>query len=208
MKTIILSALALIFSACLIPASGGNNGPNKSQTLFGSDIRHGGWGGMHYGMIFVHGNPELLRGVRGAWVINFHPEHAVNIGFGNYRTATNFEPVEWEFEDIDEPELRLRNRGLEIEYVNQTLNLFHFSGHITLGSGTVRYNNPDETLVKTRDSYFSIQPVASVNMNVTSWFRLNLSAGYHYAGNVNLHGTGRTDLSGFVSFVGLKFGSF
>ncbi len=180
----------------------------ETQTLLSQNVRHGGYGGIHFGVIMVHGAPELLRGSRGAWIINFQPDHAINIGLGNYRTETHFSPVNWPHENIDQPEMRLRHRGLEIEYVNRTRHLLHFSTQVTIGSGTVRYQNPNDALQKTRDSYFSIQPAASLNLNVARWFRVNVSAGYHFAGNTELDGTSGEDLSGLISSFGLRFGKF
>ncbi len=178
------------------------------ETLFDDDIRHGGYWAPVYGATSINGQFAYLRGSRWAWVINFRGEHSVNLGMGRYRTYTSFDPVDWNIQDVEEPDLKTRYRGFELEYVNQTYRLFHFSAHTLVGSGTVRYDNGADELDKTSDQYFVLQPAASLNLNVTRWFRLTGSAAYRYVGDLNLEGTSGSDLGGFLGFVGLRFGKF
>lgn len=179
----------------------------RTQTLFNEDIHHGGQGGLVFGATHINGQFSYLRGRRGAWVINFDDEHAINLGLGSYRTRTDFEPVNW-MQDIPEPELKTNYGGFEIEYVNQSYQLVHFSFQALIGSGSVRYDDRNIELDKTRDNYFVLQPGASLNLNVTHWFRVHTGMLYRYAGSVSLEGTSNSELSGISGFIGLRFGSF
>jgi hypothetical protein len=180
----------------------------ETQTLFSPGISHGGYGALIYGFTSINGQPAYLRGGRGAWVINFTDEHALNIGFGSYRTETDFDAVNWTNPNSAKPGMKTNYGGFELEYVNRTHNLFHYSVQTLIGSGKVRYIDPPAELNRTSDSYFVLQPGVNMNLNVTHWFKLSGGVFYRYTGGVNLEGTGSSDLSGVVSFVGLKFGRF
>lgn len=205
MKSIILF-LAIGVAGVIIPVD--EMHAQETQTLISNNITHGGFGAPIFGVTSVNGQPSYLRGVRGAWVINLTGEHTVNIGLARYRTRTDFSPAEWSGTDTDVPDMRTKYGGFELEYINRTYRLVHFSIQTLMGSGTVRYsgNNPD--LNKTSDNYFVLQPGVNLNLNITRWFRLGGGLFYRYADGVNLEGTGSNDLSGIVSFVGLRFGKF
>ncbi len=179
-----------------------------TEILLGSEIRHGGYGAPIFGVTSVNGQPTYLRGTRGAWVIKFDNTRSINLGLASYRTRTHFDPVGWNETGLDEPELRTNYSGFEIEYVHNTHRLFHYSLQTLIGSGTVRFDDRDLELDKTRDSYFVLQPGVNINLNVTNWFRLSGGFFYRYAGNVNLEGTSNSDLSGLASFFSLRFGRF
>jgi hypothetical protein len=206
MKHLTIKFLTLLIVAGLTFTGQAN--AQETQTLFTKDIRHGGYGAPIFGYTSVNGQPSYLRGLRGAWVINLSDEHAVNIGLGSYRTRTDFDPARWTNPDVNEPGMRTNYGGFELEYVNRSHRLFHYSVQTLVGSGTVRYTNRPAELNKTSDSYFVLQPGVNVNVNVTRWFKLSGGLFYRYAGGVNLEGTGDSDLSGVVSFVGLRFGKF
>ncbi|MEX1121908.1 MAG: hypothetical protein WED82_07235 [Balneolales bacterium] len=179
----------------------------ETQTLFNNDIRHGGFGALVYGATSVNGQAAYLRGTRGAWAINFTDEHAANVGFGTYRTHSDFEPADWA-SNASEPEMRMNYSGFELEYVNRTQRLFHFSIQTLIGSGRIRYRDPAEGLEKTSDSYFALKPGANINLNITTWFKISGGLFYRYVGGANLEGTSDSGLSGMASFVGLRFGKF
>jgi hypothetical protein len=180
----------------------------ETQTLLGAAVRHGGYGAPVYGVTRINGELVYLRGTRGAWVINMTEEHALNVGIGSYRTATGFAPGTPVLPDAVQPELRTSYAGLELEYVNRTRRLVHFSVQTLIGSGEVRYRERDLPLERTRDSYFVLQPGANVNLNVTTWFRLTGGVLYRHAGGVALDGTSSAELSGASSYLMLRFGRF
>jgi hypothetical protein len=180
----------------------------ETQTLLGAAVRHGGYGAPLYGVTRINGESVYLRGTRGAWVINLTEEHALNVGVGSYRTATGFAPGTPVLPGAAQPKLRTRYGGLELEYVNRTGQLVHFSVQTLIGSGEVRYRERDLPLERTRDNYFVLQPGANVNLNVTTWFRLTGGVLYRHAGAVTLDGTSSVELSGASSCLMLRFGRF
>ena len=180
----------------------------RSQTLFDGNVSHGGYGGLIFGITSVNGQPAFMRGRRGAWILNFSDEHALNLGLGSYRTRNDFNPVEWTIDEVSEPDMRTNYSGFEIEYVNRSYQLVHFSVGSLIGSGNVRYDDRDIDVGRTRDSYFVLQPGVDLNINITNWFRISAGLSYRYASSVNLAGTSNEDLSGVSGILGLRFGGF
>jgi hypothetical protein len=180
----------------------------RTQTLVTSEVRHGGFGSLIYGVTSINGEVVMLRGSRGAWILNLSPQHALHIGLASYRTTPDAEAVNWTRDDIERPEMRINYGGFEMEYVNRSFRLVHFGTQLLIGSGSVRYDNRNIPVDKTRDHYFVAQPGVNVFLNVTNWFRISAGAYYRYADNVNLEGTDSAELSGFSGILGLRFGRF
>jgi hypothetical protein len=196
----------LILSLFLGLAITVNTNAQETQTLISSGISHGGYGGPVYGVTFVNGQATYLRGFRGAWIIHFSDDHAIQIGLGSYRTRSDFDATHRRNANITKPEMRTNYGGFELEYVNSSHRLIHYSIQTLIGSGNVRYLS--RNMSRTSDRYFVLQPGINLNLNVTNWFRLSGGVFYRYAGGVNLEGTGDSELSGLTSFVGLRFGKF
>lgn len=211
MITFFLTTLLLFITTIPISAHGfygmEKDDQRSTQTLFNGDVSHGGYGGLVFGATHINGELSYLRGSRGAWIINFSNDHALNLGIGRYRTGTDFEAVNWTA-DIPRPEMRTNYSGFEMEYVNQSYRLLHFSVQSLIGSGSVRYDDRNIDMDKTRDTYFVLQPGVNVNLNITSWFRLNAGVLYRFASGVSLQGTSNSDLSGGSGYIGLRFGGF
>ena len=180
----------------------------QTQTLLSSGVRHGGFGSLIYGATSINGNVAMLRGTRGAWILNLSPQHAIHLGLAGYRTQPEIAAVSWPHSDVEHPDIRTNYGGFELEYVNQSFRLLHFGTQLLIGSGTVRYENRNIDLEKTRDNYFVAQPGVNLFLNLTSWFRISGGVYYRYASNVDLDGTSSTDLSGLTGIMGLRFGRF
>lgn len=201
MKTSLIAILSLFLFA-----AGAN--AQQTETLFSSDISHGGFGALVFGATSVNGQIAYFRGTRGAWVINLSDEHSINLGLAGYRTGNEFDPSNWTVPGVNEPEMRTNYSGFEIEYVNRTHRLFHYSIQTLIGSGNVRYDRIDFGPDRRSDNYFVLQPGVNLNLNITNWFRLSGGFHYRYTGGVNLEGTSNSDLSGFATFFTLRFGKF
>jgi hypothetical protein len=180
----------------------------QSETLVSSDVSHGGFGSILFGVTSVNGEASYLRGTRGAWVLKFENGHSLNLGLGSYRTQTGFDAVNWPQGGTETPELRTNYGGFELEYLNRSNKLIHYGVQAMIGGGTVRFRDSDLEVNKTSDSYFAFQPGANIHLNVTNWFKISGGLFYRYAGGVNLEGTGNSDLSGFSAIFGLRFGKF
>lgn len=199
----------LLFAAVFIVTIPFGLQGQDTETLFSDNISHGGFGGLVYGATSINGEFTYLRGTRGAWVINMNNGDAVNLGLARYRTRSNFDVVNWTVQDVPQPEMETQYGGFELEYVHRTNRLFHFSLQTLVGSGRVNYEDTGNfEFDPNSDSYFVLQPVINLNLNVTNWFRLSGGLSYRYAAGVDLEGTSDKDLSGISSFFALRFGWF
>lgn len=179
-----------------------------TQTLVTSEVRHGGFGSIIYGVTTINNKVVMLRGTRGAWILNLTPQHALHIGLASYRTTPEVAAVNWTHETVERPDIRINYGGFEMEYVNRSFRLVHFGAQLLVGSGSVRYDNRNIAVEKTKDQYFVAQPGINVFLNVTSWFRISAGGYYRYTANVNLDGTDSSELSCFAGMLGLRFGRF
>lgn len=184
------------------------NSKPRTQTLFSSAVRHGGFGSLVYGVTTINGEAAFMRGTRGAWIIHFADNHAIQLGLAGYRTNTDVQPNRWDHEEIDEPKVRTNYGGFEVEYVNRSHKLVHFSTQLLIGSGNVRYDDRDLELNRTQDNYFVLQPGVNANLNITNWFRISGGVYYRHAANVNLEGTSDSAISGITGLLGFRFGRF
>ncbi len=179
-----------------------------TQTLVTSEVRHGGFGSIIYGVTSINNKVVMLRGTRGAWILNLTPQHALHIGLASYRTTPEAAARNWTHETIERPDIRINYGGFEMEYVNRSFRLLHFGTQLLVGSGSVRYDNRNIAVEKTKDQYFVAQPGINVFLNVTNWFRISAGGYYRYTANVNLEGTDSSELSCFAGMLGLRFGRF
>jgi len=115
----------------------------QSETLVTSEVTHGGFGSLVFGVTSVNGEASYLRGTRGAWSLNFEDGHTLNIGLGRYRTQTGFSAVNWQQNGTDVPELRTNYSGFELEYLNRSHKLIHYGVQGLIGGGTVRFRDSD-----------------------------------------------------------------
>ncbi|TVR16412.1 MAG: hypothetical protein EA391_07935 [Balneolaceae bacterium] len=180
----------------------------QTETLISGEVHHGGFGALLFGVTSINSEMVYLRGSRAAWAITFREGHTLNIGLGNYRTDSGFDATGWQVPNIDTPEMRMNYGGFELEYLNRSYKLVHYGIQATVGGGDVRYRDRNIELDRTADSFFSLQPGANIHLNVTGWFRVSGGVYYRYVNNVNLEGTGNSDLSGFSAVLALRFGWF
>lgn len=211
--------LIILFLACVLaaqPATAQENHQTRyrsgdrpaTQTLFSANVRHGGFISPIYGMTSINGSVVMLRGTRGAWIINLSPRHALHLGLAGYSTRQDADAVSWPHEDINRPGIRTEYGGFEVEYVNRSYRMVHMGTQMLVGSGSVRYEERNIDLDKTRDNYFVVQPGVNLFLNVTNWFRISGGLYYRHVSNARLEGTGDADLSGLAGILGFRFGRF
>lgn len=201
MKThIALLVFFLVPVFCLVPNTAL---AQESGSMINGSVSHGGFGGPVVKISSINNGLGVFVGGRGGWIINFHPDHAFVFGGGGYGLSTDIE-----IDDVmlsGEPVyLKLGYGGLELEYVNRTRNLVHFSVYTLIGGGGANYNEEDQN----GDTFFVIEPGVNALFNVTDFFRIGGGVSYRLISGVNLDGVSDTDLSGASVVLTFKFGSF
>lgn len=204
-----LALLASISSTALAAASppGPLPSPPRDETLFGpGDFHVGYFGAPVLKAAEVQGNWALLLGGRGGVVLG----HTLAFGVGGYICTEFVNQDIYTYEGP--PDLLFMYGGLEVEYVLFSHKLVHATGQALIGGGSLVEEQNDEWYHhggnQIYDGFFVVEPGVSVELNVLSFFRVAVGAGYLYVNGVELEGLANEDFSGPTAMVQFKFGSF
>lgn len=204
MKKLTLLSLFLLIPSLIVA--------QQTQTLISGNIRSGGFGGPVVKMTSIGDDGHLLVGGRGGWILNFDSGNAFSIGGGGYGLTTNAR-LPGQFDEQGRAlYLDMGYGGLELEFINRTDELVHFSIHTLIGAGgiTQRLQNRSHTHYETfsNSAFFVFEPGVHAEVNMTTFFRLGFGAGYRLVSGTSLDGISDNDLSGPVAQMILKFGKF
>ena len=223
MKKTVILIFAVFVSVIGFAQEDNNKNKNEFRTLFsGSEITHGGYGGLSTNYSQIDGEDALLVGARGAWIIN----HGIGIGFGGYGITNNINRDV--YGDGSQYQLAGGYGGLLIEPIIGAKNPIHISIPVLIGAGGIAYvnnsysygNQPpyhNEYYSLDSQAFFVVEPGVELEMNMVKFFRIAVGAYYRYTSDVTLTYyklnstelvTENPDLKGFSFGVTLKFGKF
>ncbi len=206
MKTILSTIVLTLIIICQAFA--------QEETLISKgNITHGGFGGPVIKYTQIKGEPALLVGGRGGWIIN----HSFIIGGGGYGLVNNIQSNN--YPDIyywpDKPYLNFGYGGLELEYVIQSDRLTHFSVCTLIGAGGISYRKSiwnEDTYSNDwnspSDAFFVFEPGLNVELNVISFMRINAGFSYRFISGENFDNLKNSDLAGPSAMLTFKFGKF
>ena len=187
----------------------------QEETLLSNrKVTHGGFGAPVVKYTEIKGEPGLLVGGRGGWIIN----HTFVIGGGGYGLVNDKEANNYlvYYPWGNKPYLNFGYGGFELEYIIQSDNLMHFSVYTLVGAGGVSYrnslwdNNEDgwNNWASPSDAFFVFEPAANFELNVIEFFRINAGVSYRFISGVNFDNLKNSDLGGPSAVLSLKFGKF
>lgn len=204
-NTLSILIIAIISAGCLFA---------QEETLIGNgEVSHGGFGGPVVKFTQIKGEPAVLVGGRGGWIIN----HSFVIGGGGYGLVTS---IDADNETIvssfgSKPYINFGYGGFEMEYIINSNQLLHFSVAALIGGGGVSYrndlwdNHEDwDDWDSPHDAFFVFEPSANIELNIVSFFRINAGVSYRFISGANLDNLKNSDLAGPAASLTLKFGSF
>ncbi len=204
MKAIAFTLMFLIASTALA----------EEKTLFSGEIENGGFGAPVLKFSPVRNQFAVWIGGQGGWLIN----HTFLLGGGGYGLVTRIAPRPEAVEALGTTRplaLQVGYGGLVMEFIGNSDNLVHYTFSTLVGAGTVRYGERpfddhsfDYVQEPNPDVFFVLEPGVNVELNVTSFFRLAVGAGYRYVSGVNTVGLSNNDLSGASVNLAMKFGKF
>lgn len=187
------------------------NTENKEvQTLFGSKS--------HFGFFIapvIKGSTILdeaaaLPGIRLGWTIN----RVVSLGFEGYGLA----PTMVKNDILANQPVRplMGYGGFFIEPVIGSKRLIHVTLPIMIGAGWMGYvhdwnetrNDPQTDELVDDFVTWVVEPGINAELNVASFFRVNLGVSYRFTQNVELLNTGQKAFEGLNYSLTLKFGRF
>ena len=113
----------------------------QEETLLGSgEISNGGFGGPVVKYIQLKGEPGILIGGRGGWIIN----HTLVLGGGGYGLVNEIEadnPPVLSQGNVYNTYLNFGYGGVELEYIIHSDDMLHFSVYSLVGGGSISYRN-------------------------------------------------------------------
>ena len=186
------SILALILSATTASVALG-----QEQTLVTGSMESGGMGAPVVKFSEVAGQFALFVGGRGGWIIH----HTFLIGGGGYGLANDI--------DLDgfppRRDLEFGYGGLDLEYINSSNNLIHFTIQGLVGGGglTTRLQYFFES-----EAVFVLEGGANIMLNVTPYFRMGIGGGYRWVTDVDTRIVSSAALSSGYGSLTFKFGKF
>lgn len=187
----------------------------EEETLLGGGFESGGYGAPVVKFTTVKGEFGVMVGGYGGWLIN----HAFMIGGGGFGLVTNHyaSPASGNTYDIfGRGRLEFGYGGGMLEFIFSPMSVVHSSLSLLIGGGTVsftsqRYNGFDMwygSAEQQQDPVFVLEPSLNVELNVTSFFRVNAGGSYRYVSGVSMYGLKNADLSGASINLAFKFGAF
>jgi hypothetical protein len=196
MKKIVL--VLLIVLTCKISA--------QEKTLLSSEIVHGGYGGPEVKFTQIDQNFAVLVGGKGGWIIN----HTFVLGAGGYGLVNNID-AKRTLATGERPLLALGYGGLFLEYIQDWDQLLHYSFSAIIGGGIISYRHRDNNDMDddfARKNFFIVEPAANGEVNITSFFRINLGVSYRLLSSVDFDGFNDQNLGGLSANLTFKFGKF
>ena len=172
-------------------------GNGQQQTLLTGSTESGGMGGPVVKFTEVSNEFSLFVGGRGGWIIN----HTFLIGGGGYGLANDV--------DIDgsppRRDIEFGYGGLELEYINSSDKLVHFTLWGLVGGGglTTRSYGFYES-----EAVFVLEGGANLMLNVTPYFRMGFGGGYRWVTDVDIAILSSAALSAPYGALTFKFGKF
>lgn len=190
----------------------------QEETLLGGGFESGGYGGPVVKFTNFNGKFAVMVGGYGGWLIN----HSFMIGGGGYGLVTSHYP--------DHPpqvsgpaNLSLEGSRMEfgygggmLEYIFKPTSVVHSSVSLLIGAGEVslRYHDAGtfwdmmDGYEGQKDGVFVLEPSVNVELNVTTFFRVNAGGSYRLVSGASMYGLTNKDLSGPSINLALKFGAF
>jgi len=167
----------------------------QEKTLLDGDIEHGGFGAPVIKLTGIDGSFQVLTGARGGWIIN----HSYVLGVGTYSTPDEL--------NLSGDSYDFSYSGFEFEYIYHPDALFHVSGTILIGGGTLHQShNTDNPRVT--DGLFVLEPTLNGLVNITKHIHLSAGIGYRLVSGVDLEPYSNSDFSNVSGTLAIQFGKF
>ncbi len=189
-----------------------NDAKTEVQTLSANGLESGGYGALTINMTSFREKALPMLGVRGGWVIN----HTVAIGLdGSFMLPMAAYGLKTE----DGVELGIGRMvggygGLLIEPAIFSHKLVHVNFPLTTGLGWMGYlkdwdgQQDYEPEMIDSNSFWYIQPGIGAELNVASFFRINLVFSYRWVYDLHLLVTEADAFNSWSVSLLLKFGKF
>lgn len=163
------------------------------RTMVQGEASYGGFGAVVFKGTGVNDQFAGFFGGRGAWLI----DHVFALGAGAYVMGGGV--------DVQRPSgkqsLDMWYSGAELEFISGWSQVYHITFLTLIGGGSLGLEGES-------DGIWTVEPELDLEVNITSYFRLNFGGGYRFVWDVDFPELSNGDLSQFFGQVSLKFGAF
>lgn len=174
---------------------------SQQETIFNRANNISGWGGPMLEISTINGETVVDVGGGGALIID-------NFFFGGYGLGTDAPNITIAEETYD---IDFSHGGLWLGYTAMPNKVVHIYSSLRFGWGDASLIDSDGDK-KFSDNMLVIAPEIGVELNVTSWFRLDLTGGYRFVSGIDglPEASGLDDDSFSSPFAGVtfRFGGF
>ncbi|WOK09339.1 hypothetical protein RT717_11885 [Imperialibacter roseus] len=181
------------------------------KTLSGSLNHSGGFGALSFRATEFRGQPMVLGGVRGGWIVN----RSLGIGLEGHGIVPTAK-----FDDID-PQNRVvavgGYGGFFLEPIFFSNQVVHITFPVSAGAGWLGYvldwedyggTNRGPNVSQDNDVFWYVEPGVDLEVNIARNFRLDLGVSKRFTQDLDLAETTEKDFNGINYFLTLKVGGF
>lgn len=185
----------------------------EQETLLSGDVHLSGFGGPVVKFTSINKEFAVMVGGYGGLLIN----HSFLIGLGGYGLVNNLEPNQTAidyFGIVRKSRIEFGYGGGVLEYIGNPGRIVHYTVTALIGAGGVTYRERYDhdfdfgQYDANTETVFASELSAAVELNITTFFRMDVGAGYRFISGVNLVGLKNEDLSGPSANITFKFGAF
>ena len=162
----------------------------------------------------INGKLGVLTGLQGGVLLN----NKWMFGAGGYGLANSIKAPKLNVPNEQDEYIQMWYTGLMAEYTHNSNKLIHWSAGALLGGGGVGrderhhgWHNDDDDRHhgwNGGSGFFVAEPFVGVELNITSYLRLNVGGSYRFISGSETPGLKDSDLSGGAFHVGIKAGKF
>ena len=178
------------------------------RVLLPGKVKHGGFGAPKVKLTTMIGEPALLVGGQGGWIIN----HGFVIGAAGYGLSTTHDAPAAYAPANTRSTLQFGYGGPRLGYIFRSHDVVHLTLGVLVGGGgyTILSRNAaaDDTYTHGGRGFFVLEPQAELETNVLRFLRVGFGISYRYVGTKAVPYLETADLSGPAASLVAKLGSF
>jgi hypothetical protein len=202
MKRPLLTILFLLLTAGYAAAT--------EQTLISEPLEHGGYGAPVVKFSTIANEFAILVGGQGGWIIN----HKLLIGVGGYGLVTDHRLSRPWRDYYESDKLAMGYGGVFFGYIDNSDRIVHPTMQVLIGGGAISPRHEHDYYESgyhgshDHDAFFVIEPQMGVEINFTTFMRLEMTLGYRGVNGVEAFGYSNSDIGGPAGSLTFKFGRF
>lgn len=187
----------------------------EPETLFSGESHVTGYGCPELKFTQINGDWGIMLGGRGGVIV----DKTLSIGGAAYLLLTSHKVKD--YKDVEPNQniyIRTLYGGFVFEYINSSDKVVHFTVNSLVGAGIAGYtesiycnqcNTSRRDWLKEISGYFVVEPGITIDLNVTTFFRISMGGSYRFVSGLNLkEPITNKELSGPSLNLAFKWGGF